>query len=139
MAIEDIDILTLIPQRPPMIMIDKLTHYDPVITRSVFLVRENSTFCSEGKLLAAGMVENVAQTCAARIGYINRESNQEIKLGVIGTVQNLEIKRLPDVGKLLETEISVTATVFNVTVVDATVKCDDEVMCSCSMKIALVE
>lgn len=139
MVIENIDILTLIPQRPPMIMIDRLVHYDPIVTRSTFLVRQECTFCDGGKLTPAGIIENVAQTCAARIGYINRMSNQEVKIGVIGAIQNLEIDSLPSVGDSLETEISVTATVFNITVVDASVKSNDKVMGKCSMKIALVE
>lgn len=139
MNIEKIDILTLIPQRPPMIMVDKLVHYDPVTTRSLFTVGPSTTFVEDGSLLPAGIIENIAQTCAARIGYINRLSNQEVKIGVIGSVENLKVSALPGVGDTLATEINVDATVFNVTIVSATVSCGDKEMARCSMKIAVVD
>ena len=59
--ISSVNILDLIPQRPPFIMIDCLTHFDPVITSSRFTVRDNNLFFSEGRLLASGLIENIAQ------------------------------------------------------------------------------
>jgi hypothetical protein len=45
-------ILTLIPQRPPFVMIDQLTYSDDTSSRSSFLVKEDNIFVSNGKLLA---------------------------------------------------------------------------------------
>jgi len=120
-------------------MVDKLVYYDPITTRSLFIVADSTTFVENGLLLPAGLIENIAQTCAARIGYINRLSNQEVKIGVIGSVENLEVFALPGVGDKLETEIKVDATVFNVTIVAATVKCANKDLARCSMKIAVVD
>lgn len=139
MSIEEIDILSLIPQRPPMIMIDMLTHYDPIVTCSSFTIKESSCFVEDDLLLPPGLVENIAQTCAARIGYINLQNNQEVKLGVIGSVQNLKVETLPKVGQTLTTKIEVTDTVFNVTIVKATVSTEEVVNSQCVMKIAIIE
>ena len=139
MSIEEIDILSLIPQRPPMIMIDMLTHYDPIVTCSSFTIKESSCFVEDGLLLPAGLVENIAQTCAARIGYINMQNNQEVKLGVIGSVQNLKVEALPKVGQTLVTKIEVTDTFFNVTIVKATISSEGQVNAQCVMKIAIIE
>lgn len=139
MQLREIDILTLLPQRPPFIMVDRLVHYDDVVTRTEFTIDNNNIFCPEGIMLPAGLIENIAQTCAARIGYINSNLNEEIKIGVIGSVQNLEIFSLPAAGDLLETEIVVSNVIFSVTIVDAFVRCKGEVIAKCNMKIAIIE
>jgi predicted hotdog family 3-hydroxylacyl-ACP dehydratase len=135
--ISSVNILDLIPQRPPFIMIDCLTHFDPVITSSRFTVRDNNLFFSEGRLLASGLIENIAQTCAARIGYINRLSNEVIKLGFIGAVRNLKIYKTPLAGDTIYTTITVKEEVFQMTLVDAVVKLNDETIAEAEMKIAL--
>lgn len=118
-------------------MIDCLTHFDPVITSSRFTVRDNNLFFSEGRLLASGLIENIAQTCAARIGYINRLSNEVIKLGFIGAVRNLKIYKTPLAGDTIYTTITVKEEVFQMTLVDAVVKLNDETIAEAEMKIAL--
>lgn len=135
--ISSVNVLDLIPQRPPFIMIDCLTHFDRVITSSRFTVRDNNLFFSEGRLLASGLIENIAQTCAARIGYINRLSNEVIKLGFIGAVRNLKIYKTPLAGDTIYTTITVKEEVFQMTLVDAVVKLNDETIAEAEMKIAL--
>lgn len=135
--ISSVNVLDLIPQRPPFIMIDCLTHFDPIITSSRFTVRDNNLFFSEGRLLASGLIENIAQTCAARIGYINRLSNEVIKLGFIGAVRNLRIYKTPLAGDTIYTTITVKEEVFQMTLVDAVVKLNDETIAEAEMKIAL--
>jgi len=139
MQLREIDILTLLPQRPPFIMIDQIVYYDELITRTEFLINNDNIFCHNGRLLPAGIIENIAQTCAARIGYINRTKNEEVKIGVIGSVQNLKIFSPPLPGYLLETEIIVSNIIFSVTIVEAFVKCRGEMIAQCSMKIAIID
>ena len=42
--LETIDVRTLLPQQPPFIMIDKLVHYDEVLTTTTFEVRSDNIF-----------------------------------------------------------------------------------------------
>ena len=128
--ISSVNVLDLIPQRPPF-------NFDPVLTSSRFTVRDNNLFFSEGRLLASGLIENIAQTCAARIGYINRLSNEVIKLGFIGAVRNLKIYKTPLAGDTIYTTITVKEEVFQMTLVDAVVKLNDETIAEAEMKIAL--
>jgi predicted hotdog family 3-hydroxylacyl-ACP dehydratase len=138
MDFEDIDILTLLPQRPPFIMIDKLLSCDKIITKTRLLVREDNIFVEQGRLTSSGLIENIAQTCAARMGYINQYIYKEnIKLGFIGSIKNLQIKRTPNIGETLETTIEVEEEVFQMTLVNATIKINDEVIVTSEMKIAL--
>jgi predicted hotdog family 3-hydroxylacyl-ACP dehydratase len=138
MDFEDIDILTLLPQRPPFIMIDKLLSCDKIITKTRLLVREDNIFVEQGRLTSQGLIENIAQTCAARMGYINQYIYKEnIKLGFIGSIKNLQIVRTPNIGETLETTIEVEEEVFQMTLVNATIKINDEVIVTSEMKIAL--
>ena len=84
-------------------------------------------------------MENIAQTCAARIGYINLNSGETVKIGVIGSISNLNIARTPKVGEHLVTTIQLLEEVFQVTLVEAVVRSDEEELARCNMKIALTD
>ena len=120
-------------------MVDHLVDFDPVITATEFLVREDCIFVEDGHLVPGGMVENIAQTCAARMGYINYIDRQHVKLGFIGAVRKMEFRRLPRVGEMLRTTVTVREEVFRMTLVDADIRVGDEVIATTSMKIALSE
>ncbi len=134
-----IDVLTLLPQRPPFVMIDRLMHCDPKTTVTELEVRGDNLFVEEGHLSATGMVENIAQTCAARMGYINLCANKPVKLGVIGAIRNFELTVLPPVGATLTTTIEVQEEVFQMLLVEATVACNGAVQATAQMKIALTD
>lgn len=135
---DDIDILDIIPQRPPFVMIDKLRGCDMVKTVTTFTVRADNMFCENGRLNACALVENIAQTCAARMGYINQYVLKEnVKLGFIGSVKNLKIKRTPMVGELLTTTIEVIEEVMSLTLVSAAIEIGGELIVTSEMKIAL--
>jgi len=139
MDLTEIDVKTLIPQQPPFVMIDRLVHFDSVFTKTEFEVQPDNIFVEGGKLLEAGMVENIAQTCAARLGYINTVIlKDEVRLGFIGAVKSLRINKLPAVNSKLETSIEVVNEVFNITLVNATVLCNGETLADCEMKISVV-
>ena len=138
-AIQDIPLNELIPQRPPFVMIDRLVSSDAVFSVTELEVRPDNLFVDNGRMTAAGLVENIAQTCAARIGYINLNSGEAVKIGVIGSISNLNIARTPKVGEHLVTTIKLLEEVFQVTLVEAIVKSDDEVLAQCNMKIALTD
>jgi len=138
-AIEDITLKELIPQRPPFVMIDRLVSSDAVFSVTELEVCPENLFVENGRMTAAGMVENIAQTCAARIGYINLNSGEVVKIGVIGSISNLTIERTPKVGEHLTTTIELLEEVFQVTLVEAVIKSGDEELARCKMKIALTD
>ena len=134
-----IDVLTLLPQRPPFVMIDRLTHFDETVTTTQLTVRTDNLFTeADGHLNPCALVENIAQTCAARMGYINCYIyRQRVRLGYIGGIKNLQVLRTPRVGELLTTSIEVLQEVMRLTLVNATVRVGDEVIVTAEMKIAL--
>ena len=139
MEFKDIDIRTIIPQQGAFVMIDRLVHFDEVFTRTEFEIRPDNMFVEDGKFQESGLIENIAQTCAARMGYINTVIlKDEVRLGFIGAMKSLIIHKLPDLYSKLETTIEVVNEVFNITLVNAKTLCNGEVLISCEMKISIV-
>lgn len=131
------DILELLPQRRPFVMVDRLLYCDMGVTRTQLEVREDNIFNDGGHLSTAGICENIAQTCAARLGYLSLASGEPVKLGFIGAISNMQVIRTPQTGQTIVTVIKVLQEVFNITLVHAVVKCGDEVIAETDLKIAL--
>ena len=138
-AFKDIPLGELIPQRPPFIMIDKLVSCDMVVTVTELKVCEDNIFVADGRFTAEGLMENIAQTCAARMGYINLSRGEKVKIGVIGAVNSYGIFQTPKVGERIVTIIEVLEEMFQITLVKAFVRCGDETIAQANMKIALMD
>ncbi|MDR0756313.1 MAG: pseudouridylate synthase [Tannerella sp.] len=140
MPFDEIDIPDILPQRPPFVMIGKLLHVDRRVTRTSLHVSGDNIFCEHGRLTESGVIENIAQTCAVRMGYINKYVKLDtVKLGFIGAIRNLEIVRLPRTGETLTTQIDVQEEIFGMTLVHATVKVENELIASSEMKISITD
>lgn len=140
MNFEDIDIHELLPQQEPFVMVGKLLHYDQAKTVTSTEIQSTNIFVEEGSFTSSGIIENIAQTCATRIGYINKYIlKKDIQLGFIGAIRNLKIHRRPKVGETIETSILTIEEVFGMTLVSASVKSGDELLAESEMKIAVSE
>ena len=141
--LSDINVIDLLPQRPPFIMVDRLTYFDEKSAKTVFTVREINLFCKDGVMEETGLIENIAQTCAAQTGYKQRlENNAEsgqIKIGVIAMIHSLEMKRRPFKGEVLETYMEIEEEFFSTTLVRSEVKIGDETIATCRMKLFLTD
>lgn len=133
----EIPVTELLPQRPPFVMIDCLTGFSETTTETRLTVRDDNVLVQDGRLSVYGLVENIAQTCAARLGYASYILHKPVRIGFIGAVRGCKIKRLPLVGETLETRIEVKEEIFGLTLVDAAVRLDGEVIAETQMKIAL--
>lgn len=133
------NILSLIPQRPPFVMIDELIYSDERMSRTGLLVREDNIFVRDQRFREPGLVENIAQAAAARMGYVSQIENRPVPVGYIGSVKNLEILELPRLGDKLETEIIIENQVFDVTVISGKVSCNNRLLAQCEMKIFITK
>lgn len=123
-------------------MVDKLTHDDETSTRSTFTVREGNLFCFGDRMEEAGLIENMAQTCAARMGYRSRtepQSDGTVRVGFIGAIRGITIVRAPLVGEVLTTTVEVKEEIFSTSLVETKVEVGDEMIASGSMKIFLTD
>ena len=131
-------IQSLIPQRPPFVMIDELIYTDEKVTRTRLQVSGDNIFVENGLLREAGLLENIAQTAAARSGYSSSNQGEPVKVGYIGAVKNFEVFDLPKIADVLETAISISNQVFDITVINGSVTCNNKLLAQCEMKIFII-
>ena len=128
----------LIPQRPPIVMVDEfLGIEDGTRSRTRFTVPTDNIFVTDGVLDECGVIEHVAQSAAARVGYICLEAGRDVALGYIGSVNDFHLFFRPKTGDELVTEMEVIQEVFNITLIQAHCRVDGVCAASCRMKIFL--
>ncbi|MBR3467207.1 MAG: pseudouridylate synthase [Bacteroidales bacterium] len=108
--IQQIDIRTLLPQRPPILMVDRLLSADDKRAETELLVRTDNIFVENGTLKTYALIENMAQTCAAQLGFADVYVNgkKDVRIGYIGAVKRMQIENSPRVGETLRTRMEVT-------------------------------
>ncbi|MBS1593012.1 MAG: 3-hydroxyacyl-ACP dehydratase [Bacteroidetes bacterium] len=131
-----------IPQRHPIVMVDGLLEHEGDVSVSALTIAPDNIFVSDGHFQMPGMVENIAQTAALRMGYSHKlEAKQsgaapaKPPVGFIGEVKNLKIHLLPPVGATIHTRIEVLHTIFTASVIRGEVLYDGQVAAECEMKI----
>jgi 3-hydroxymyristoyl/3-hydroxydecanoyl-(acyl carrier protein) dehydratase len=152
---ENISIKDLIPQKEPFVMVEKLLFCDTKKTRTLLSIKNDNIFMTPyhcGNVTPqsseknddtlvfsqSGIIENVAQTCAACLGYLNR--NQPVKIGMIGSINDFEFsENFAKVGDTIFTEITVETEIGNIILLNATVLCKNKNLATGKMKVVLTE
>ena len=83
------------------------------------------------------MIENIAQSAAARVGYIAKKENSEVPIGFIGAIKNLSIYKFPKVGTTINTSIEIIHEIFNVVLIEGVIKENEKLIAECEMKVFL--
>ena len=136
----DIDISEILPQREPFVFVDRLIHYDERETVTEFMVAADHLLVEAGRLTAPGILENMAQSSAARIGYLCKFIlHVPVRVGYIGAIKKFRVYRLPVVGETLSTTILFREDVFGISLVDAVVRVGEDLIAEASLKTTLGE
>ena len=93
------------------------------------------------RLSAAGLLENMAQTTAARMGYLalyGPEATGVVRKGVIGAIREFSVYALPQCGQTLKTSIDLVEELGDMILVEANVKCGELLCASCTMIVSLI-
>ena len=137
---EEIPAREILPQREPFVFVDRLVHYDERETVTVFTVPADHLLVADGRLTAPGILENMAQSSAARIGYLCKFIlHVPVRIGYIGAIRKFRVYRLPAVGETLTTTILFREDVFGISLVDAVVRVGDDLIAEAALKTALGE
>lgn len=131
------NITNYIPQKPPIVMIDEVISCSEKEIVSRLEVTENNMFVLDGKLTESGLVENIAQTAAAKVGYECHQRNIPVPVGFIGGVSKVHVVDLPPIGAQIETTVVIKNDVMNVTIISGHSKVGDQDLISCEMKILI--
>ena len=132
-------VLNMIPQKPPMAMIDKIIEVTDQKAVTALTITSDNVFCEDGFFQAPGLSENIAQTAAAQVGYLSAQKGEEPPVGFIGAIKNLKIENLPVVGEELITQIEIEHEIMNFTLINGISKVGDKVMAQCQMKIFIAD
>jgi predicted hotdog family 3-hydroxylacyl-ACP dehydratase len=131
----DYNVLDLIPQRPPLQMIDKLLFADERSAKGSLYLDANNLFCENGIFRESGLMEFIAQTAAAFTGYRHKIKGSLVKEGYIGAIRNLEISELPPENAEIQSEILVENEIIGYTIVTGKVYFEDRCIATCEMRI----
>lgn len=136
--IRSIDVHEVLPQQEPFVMVDRLAHFEMMSSTTETQVRESNIFVEDGHFSACGMMENIAQTCAARIGFYNKYILQkDVQVGYIGAIRDYEILGRAEVGSTITTTVDVVEEIFGMTLANATIYCGDRLVAKAQIKLAV--
>lgn len=140
MRIDEIDILEVLPQRPPFCFVDRMVSYEEPDMVTEYTVTEDCLFLEDGVMRSAGLIENMAQSSAARVGYINKFVKcQGVNVGFIGNVKGLKVYRRPSLGETIRTRVELKQEIFSISMVQATVCVGEEKIAEATLKTVEVE
>lgn len=134
------DLLSLIPQRPPFVLVDKLVeHGDKVVTSGFSIPADHVLTDAGGFLSEAGIIENFAQTIALYQGYDYFQRGLPSPVGYIGSIKNVEILALPQAGQELRTTVHILQEMMGVTMVKGEVRQGGQVIATGEMRTVIVD
>lgn len=132
-------ITDFIPHRPPFVMIDSLVSASRERFESEFTVTFDNALVQDGFFQETGLIEHVAQTCAASFGYLDREEGGEPKIGFIGAVSKVLVTELPPVGATIRTVVTPLHQLGNIYLVKGESFMDGRILLGCELKIVVSE
>jgi 3-hydroxyacyl-[acyl-carrier-protein] dehydratase len=135
MLAEKDDIQRYIPQRDPMVMIHQLVEASDSHAVTQLRIEEGNIFVANNEFKEPGLIENIAQTAAAHVGYQCSMKDIPVPVGFIAAVRRLKIFELPKLDTVITTSIKITNQVFDVTVAEGRIEQGGRVCCSCEMRI----
>ncbi len=131
------EIKDLIPQRDPIMMVDKLIEVKDDVAVTSFTVKADNYFMDEDGLLAEpGLIEHIAQSASAFAGYkaINAGATAP-PVGYIGEVKKFHCYRRPQTGDELRTTITMGTELAGVTIITGDTRVLNEIVADTQMKI----
>ena len=136
---ENEEILALMPQRPPIVMVNKLWRVDENKAVTGLTIKKENIFVESGLLQEPGIIEHVAQSAAVMEGYGCKLRGDNVQINYLCEVKKFEINTLPQVGSELETQVTKVAQAGGVTLLSAHVECNGATIASGQMKISIGE
>ncbi|MEO6284052.1 MAG: hypothetical protein ABIN80_04810 [Dyadobacter sp.] len=139
MIVSKDDITQYIPHRQPFIMIDHLAHVTQERFESDFFIENDNLLVENGQFQATGLIENIAQTCAASFGFLDHQTDGKAKIGFIGAISRLEVFELPAVNTTITTIVTPLHQLGNIYLVKGESFLEGRILLGCEMKIVVSE
>jgi len=133
------EIENYLPQKSPIVMVDNIISNDLDSIITSFTPQVDNIFCENGFFTEPGLIENMAQSAAAKSGLEGKKQGNKPMIGFIAALKKLTIYYLPKVDETITTHLKITAEVLNIKLADIYIVQNERRIAECQMKIVLQE
>ncbi|MGR3790991.1 hypothetical protein ACUXZJ_08965 [Flavobacterium sp. TN-1] len=129
----------LIPQKFPFVMIDKLIAYEEGSVIAGLTVTIDNIFTSNAIFQESGLIEHMAQSVAIYTGYQYFLKNEPAPTGYIGSINGINIIKLPEINDQITTQVIVLHEFMGVTLVEINSSVNGKIIATGKMKTVIAE
>jgi predicted hotdog family 3-hydroxylacyl-ACP dehydratase len=129
----------LLPQKFPFVMVDCMFSYSETELTSGLNIQNDNIFLENNTFLEAGLIEHMAQSVALHTGYQFFLKNETAPTGYIGSIKEIEIKKLPKINDTIQSNVTILQEFAGITLVDIVTFLNDEEIASGQMKTVLAK
>lgn len=140
------DILRLIPQRKPFVMVDDFEAKEPPTSgesltgascATALSIRTDNYFMLPcGELTESGLIEHIAQSASALAGYVaTQQGATQPPVGMIAEVRHFVCQRRPHAGERVSTTVTMGFSFGAMTLAHGTSSINDDIICEVDLKI----
>lgn len=135
MIVSKENILDFIPHRAPFVMVDGLVAITEQEFESELFIDADNILVHDGVFQESGLMENIAQTCAASFSFLDRQHEGKPKIGFIGAISRVTVHALPPHSSKINTVVRPTHQLGNIFMVTGYNYLDGKLLLECEMKI----
>ncbi|TDO83800.1 3-hydroxymyristoyl/3-hydroxydecanoyl-(acyl carrier protein) dehydratase [Flavobacterium chryseum] len=129
----------LLPQKFPFVMVDKMYSFTEASLVSGLQIQEDNIFFDNNTFLEAGLIEHMAQSVALHTGYEFFLRKETAPTGYIGSIKEIEIKRLPKINDTIQSTVTILQEFAGITLVNIVTTLNNEEIATGQMKTVLAK
>ena len=129
----------LLPQKFRFVMVDAMYSYTETSLISGLKIQQDNIFVNNNIFLEAGLIEHMAQSVALHTGYQYFLRNEIAPTGYIGSIKEIEIKKLPQLNDNIQSEVTILQEFAGITLVNIVTKLNNEEIANGQMKTVLAK
>jgi predicted hotdog family 3-hydroxylacyl-ACP dehydratase len=129
----------LLPQKFPFVMVDSMLSYSETSLVSGYTIKSDNIFFDSNTFLEAGLIEHMAQSVALHTGYQFFLRNETAPTGYIGSIKEIEIKKLPKINDTIQSTVTILQEFAGITLVDIVTTLNNEEIANGQMKTVLAK
>jgi predicted hotdog family 3-hydroxylacyl-ACP dehydratase len=129
----------LLPQKFPFVMVDKMYSFTESTLVSGLKIQNDNIFSDNNIFLEAGLIEHMAQSVALHTGYEFFLRNEKAPTGYIGSIKEIEIKKLPKINDTIQSTVTIIQEFAGITLVDIVTTLNNEEIANGQMKTVIAK
>ncbi|KLT70653.1 MULTISPECIES: hypothetical protein [Flavobacterium] len=129
----------LLPQKFPFVMVDKMYSFTENTLVSGLNITDDNIFFNQNTFLEAGLIEHMAQSVALHTGYDFFLKNQKAPTGYIGSIKEIQIKKLPKINDTIQSTVTIIQEFAGITLVEIVTTLNNEEIANGQMKTVLAK